>query len=100
MLTNDQNKFFRTFGFLCLRQLFSGREMDLFAHEAEAFWEHELKCRPDGLKVVHGCQFIEKRCRMRELPADDRLYMPLQRLLGDDFIWSGSECNSGVQSGA
>ena len=99
MLTDDQIGFFHTFGFLIRRQLFSTQEMDSFTHEAEAFREQELGHRPDESKFFHLTGIVEQRSAVRALLADDRLYIPLTQLLGDDFVWSGSECNSGVQSG-
>jgi hypothetical protein len=99
MLTNDQIQFFQTFGFLCLRQFFSQAEIDSFAREAESFWEQHDRRGPDESRYFHGGRFIEQRDRMRHLPADDRIYVPLKQLLGGDFIWAGSECNHGMQTG-
>ena len=99
MLTDDQISFFHIFGFLIRRQLFSRQEMDSFTREAEAFREQKLGHRPDESKFFQLTGIVEARSAVRALLADDRLYIPLTQLLGDDFIWSGSECNSGVQSG-
>ena len=99
MLTDDQIRFFHTFGFLILRQLFSKQEMDSFTREAEELWEQELGHGSEESKFFHCTGVVEARSAVRAALIDDRLYLPLTQLLGDDFILSGSECNYGVQSG-
>ncbi len=98
MLTAEQITCFKTFGFLVLRQTFSPQEMDTITHAAEEVWERELG-RPLGEEEkVRMSPFVEKHALLTQLVEDDRIYEPMEQLLGKDFIWSGSEGNRGIQT--
>ncbi len=99
MLSENQIRAFDTFGFLVLKQAFSPDEMDSIRQEAWSLWEQELGRRPDESEHVHIGEFVEKRERLTELVVDDRIHQPMMQLMGDDFIWSGSEGNISVQTG-
>ena len=94
MLTTDQISYFETFGFLCLRQLFSPAEMADITREAG-----ELMAANPGDR--HGpshqavSPFVELGPVLTKLPEDDRIYLPMEQLLGPGFIWGGSEGVSG-----
>ena len=93
-LITDQISFFETFGFLCLRQLFSPAEMVDFTREAEA-----LLAAHEGVRTGPTHQavspFVELGPTLTRLPEDDRIYLPVEQLLGPRFVWGGSEGVSG-----
>ncbi len=95
MLTTEQISFFETFGFLCLRQLFSSAEMADFTRE----FEELMKVNP-GVRTGPTHQavspFVELGPTLTRLPEDDRIYLPMEQLLGSEFIWGGSEGVSGT----
>jgi len=95
MLTEQQVNHFETFGMLLLRQLFSPAEMEEITAEAEAVWREDLVSQPEGQGHQHVVPFLEKRPLLARLPEDDRIYLPIQQLLGPGFVWGGSEGNKG-----
>lgn len=97
MLTPQQKAHFETFGFVCLRQLFTAAEIDALRREAEAIWQAERSQR--GLAddaYLSMAPFVERSPALLTLPADDRIYCVVEDLLGPGFLWSGSEGNTGV----
>jgi hypothetical protein len=97
MLTPQQLAHFDTFGFLLLRQLFSGDEIAAIRQEAEMIWQAERQRR--GLAAdayLSIAPFVERSPVLLRLLEDDRIYQTLEDLLGPDFLWSGSEGNTGV----
>ena len=95
MLTAQQIAHFETFGFLLLPQLFSPAEMEEMTREANALWQEDLRRRPDASGNQHMSPFLEKRPLLARLPEDDRIYLPIEQLLGAGFVWGGSEGNKG-----
>ena len=94
MLTTEQISFFEIFGFLCLRQLFSSAEMADFARESEELMESNPGERT-GPTHQAVSPFVELGSTLKGLPEDDRIYLPMEQLLGPGFIWGGSEGVSG-----
>lgn len=94
MLSAQQIGFFNTFGFLELRQLFTPAEMVEMTREADA-----LLATNDGTRNGPSHQvvapFVELGMGLAHLPQDDRIYVPMEQLLGDGFIWGNSEGVSG-----
>lgn len=99
MLTAEQVNYFETFGFLVFRKLFSPAEVEMICREANDAWKSELGHPPTDTEAVSLDNFIEKRPPLTQLVIDDRIYVPIQQLLGKDFIWSGSEGNRGFHPG-
>jgi hypothetical protein len=99
MLTREQMDAFRVFGFLVIREAFTPEEMERIAHEAERVWEAYLG-RPAAPDEPLGiAPFLELNPRLLFLIEDDRIYIPMTQLLGQDVIWSGSEGNQGIAGG-
>lgn len=97
MLTPQQKAHFSTFGFLCLRQLFTADEIAVIRQEAESIWQAERQQRAlANDDYLHLAPFVERNPTLLQLPADDRIYGVVEDLLGPDFLWSGSEGNVGA----
>lgn len=94
MLTQDEVAHFRTFGFIVRRQIYSADEMTSIGGEFD-----DVLAEARGYESFDGKQrqsvqpFVEKRDLLTEMVADDRIYLPLQQLLGEGFIWVGSDGN-------
>ena len=100
MLTAEQAACFEVFGFLVFREVFSREEMDRITGAAEAVWERELGRWSGEEEEVSTVPFVEKYALLTQLAEDDRIYAPVEQLLGKDLIWSGSEGNRGFQPGS
>ena len=99
-LTKDQVQQFEAFGFLHLKQLFTGPETAGIAAAANEVWADELGRPPRDTDCMSLPRIVEPHPGLTELLVlDDRLYRPLRQLLGDDMIWSGSEGNRGFEEG-
>jgi ectoine hydroxylase-related dioxygenase (phytanoyl-CoA dioxygenase family) len=98
VLTDDQLRYFETFGFVHLRQLFTPVETEQILAAAEAMWAAEAG-RPIAAEEDRGVtSFVEDHPDLtRLLVLDDRIYVPMRQLMGEDLIWSGSEGNRGFQ---
>ena len=90
VLTNQQLAHFDTFGFLYLREAFSAIETQEIVSQADALWDAAFAEEP-GANEVCLIGIAEITPRLTELVEDDRIYQPMIQLLGEDFIWSGSE---------
>ena len=94
MLTQDEVAHFGTFGFIVRRQTFSADEMVGITGEFD-----DVLAEARGYESFDGEQrqsvqpFVEKRELLTQIVADDRIYLPLQQLLGEGFIWVGSDGN-------
>jgi ectoine hydroxylase-related dioxygenase (phytanoyl-CoA dioxygenase family) len=94
MLTAEQQAHFATFGFIVLRQAFSAAEMAEISREFDEVLTADRQGRPfDGAKRQAVLGFIEKRPLLSRLAEDDRIYEPLEQLLGPGFVWIGSDGN-------
>ena len=94
MLTAEQKSHFETFGFLALRGYFSPDEMGAFSCAFDELLAEDRQGQPfpgEKRQAVFG--FIEKRPLLRRLAEDDRIYEPIQQLLGPGFVWIGSAGN-------
>ena len=95
MLTPAQSAHFKTFGFLLLRRIFTPAEMADITCEADEVWRQALERQPDENPYQIVVPFVEQRPRLARLPEDDRIYLPIEDLLGPGFIWGGSEGHKG-----
>ena len=94
MLTQQQISHFDVFGFLVVRQLFSPEEMDAVASEFEDILTQDRQGRAftgENRQAVFA--FVEKGPIVAGLAEDDRIYGPIEQLLGPGFIWGGSDGN-------
>ena len=95
-LTQDQIDYFEAFGFLLLRGLFDDATMAPVIEAADALWREDFGGRPDPAATLHQDRFVERRPVLMRLIDDARLYDKLEQLLGERFIFCGSEGNHGV----
>ena len=95
MLSGQQIAHFETFGFLLMRRLFSSSEIADIRRAADALWREERDGRPDQGEHQSIAPFIELSRELSQLAEDDRIYRPIEQLLGAGFVWGGSEGNKG-----
>ena len=95
MLSGPQIAHFETFGFLLMRRLFSSTEIAGIRCAADALWREKRDGLPDQGEHQSVAPFIESSNDLSQLPEDDRIYLPLEQLLGPGFVWGGSEGNKG-----
>ena len=94
MLTAEQIAHFETFGFLIRRQCFSSKEMEKISRAFDEVLTEDRQGQPfagETRQAVLG--LIEKRPLLSALVEDDRVYEPLEQLLGPGFVWIGSDGN-------
>ena len=95
MLTKEQIDYFECFGFLHLRQAFSNAEVQEIGDAAERVFETEVG-RLTGEEYGEVDAIVERDPRLTQLVTDERIHEPVRQLLGDDFLWSGSEGKRGI----
>ena len=93
----SQKAFFESFGYLFIRGLFSKSEMENITSEAEDLWLEERDGDTLGDTGQSVAPFVEKRAQLTALIDDDRIYTVLEAILGEGFIWAGSEGNITVR---
>ena len=96
MLTQDQIDHFETFGFLVCRQIFTSEEIDQIRLEAESLYTAIPAQSGRNDDVIWEDNFIEQNQHLLKLIEDDRIYLAMQDLIGEDFIYLGSEGMRGV----
>ena len=96
MLGNQQKVHFDAFGFLILREAFSAEEMESITAEAEASWQQNLANQNEAEGYQAVVPFVERSPHLAELPVDDRIWQPIEELLGAGFVWGRSEGNKGT----
>ncbi|AWT59210.1 MAG: hypothetical protein DF168_00391 [Candidatus Moanabacter tarae] len=94
-LNPDQIAHFETFGFLHFPNCFPSEEFKSILKVAEELWTRKVGHKPNIEEDIHLDSFLESDPRLMRLIHDDRIYEPVHGLLGDGFIWSGSEGNHG-----
>lgn len=95
MLSEQQVNHFEAFGFLLLRQLYSPDEMAVMSREVTQVMATQPAKREDGPNFWSLSPFIEHGTTLIDLPVDDRIYQPMEQLLGSGFTWGNSEGVSG-----
>lgn len=94
MLSAEQRAHFDTFGFLVMRRLFSPDETAAITGEFEDVLAQDRQGTAfDGAKRQAVLGFVEKRPLLTRLVEDDRIYEPLEQLLGPGIVWIGSDGN-------
>ena len=91
MITPEQKAYFHTFGFIHLPQQFSPEEMEAVTREADQLWENDREGRPLGEDQSHVQDLVEKGPVMTQMVVDDRIWGTVEALLGEGFVWNGSE---------
>jgi len=93
-LTSQQVSFFKTFGYVVLPKLFTQSEVSDITVDFEKVLDNDRKgekFRGDKRQAVLA--FVEKTETLRSLVSDDRIFLPIRQLLGDGFVWGGSDGN-------
>lgn len=94
MLSQEQRAYFETFGFVVRKALFAADEMARIGREFDEVLDQDRQGQPfDGAKRQAVLGFIEKRPLLSALAEDDRIYGPIEQLLGEGFVWIGSDGN-------
>ena len=94
MLTAGQKAAFDTFGFLNLRHLFRHDEIDAIRREFDdVLAEGREGGGFSGEERQMVQSFVERRQLLTQLIDDDRIYGPMEQLLGPDLIWVTSDGN-------
>jgi ectoine hydroxylase-related dioxygenase (phytanoyl-CoA dioxygenase family) len=93
-ITAEQVAYFRTFGYLPLRQAFSPDEVAAIVREFDEMLAQERRGAPfPGTKRQTLYAMAEKSPLLTRLAEDDRIYETVAALLGPGFIWLCSEGN-------
>src|SRR5437899_2447628 len=94
MLSREQRAYFETFGFIVGRGLFSADGMVRIGRDFDEVLAQDRQGQPfDGARRQAVLGFIEKRPLLSSLAEDDRIYAPIEQLLGQGFVWIGSDGN-------
>ena len=96
LLTQNQIDYFDAFGFLRLRGLFDEATMGPVTEAAGALWNEDFGGQPDPTATLQQDRFAERSPVLLSLIDDARLYDKLEQLLGERFVFCGSEGNHGV----
>lgn len=120
MLSREQIAHFRTFGFLIIRQAFTGEKVEALVREADGAYAEKTAREADaayaektdreadaaaaemtdggndGATFMWASGLVEERPALTELVEDDRIYLAIRELLGGDCIWIGSEVMWGI----
>ena len=94
MLTEEQVAYFRSFGFLVLRNLLSPEEMTDIGRDFDEVMAEERDGEPfSGGETQAVLWFVEHRPSLYRLAEDDRIYNAIEQLLGPEFLWVVSDAN-------
>ncbi|MEC7843084.1 MAG: phytanoyl-CoA dioxygenase family protein [Candidatus Latescibacterota bacterium] len=94
MLTKEQKLYFETFGFLVLRQVFDGREVDEIRRESERILLENRLGKPfHGERRQAMIPFFEYSPVLRQIMEDDRIFQLGEDLLGPGFLLNATEGN-------
>jgi hypothetical protein len=91
-ISDGQKRHFDTFGFLLLKGALSADEVAEVSREAGRLWESAREGRRFGEPQVVA-PFVEHSPMLTKLVEDDRIYGTIERLMGETFVWAGSEGN-------
>lgn len=89
MITDQQCKFFETFGFLVVRQLFSAEEIDLITREFEISMSEARGGNPvDEEARQEVINWYDSRPEITYITEDQRIRGPIESLLGPGYLFS------------
>jgi ectoine hydroxylase-related dioxygenase (phytanoyl-CoA dioxygenase family) len=98
-LTPEQATYFETFGYVVLRGLFSPEEMAGIREDYDDVMDEDREGKPfSGPKRQQVMAICEMRPRLFQLIDDSRIYHPIQQLLGESFVYLGSDATLFVGS--
>jgi ectoine hydroxylase-related dioxygenase (phytanoyl-CoA dioxygenase family) len=91
LLTTQQIAYFQAFGFLVLRNVFSSAEANAIGREYDEVWNEGTGDQAfAGEQTDSQMTFCERRASLTKLAEDDRIYGPVEQLLGPNIIWGWS----------
>jgi Phytanoyl-CoA dioxygenase (PhyH) len=94
MLTDQQLNHFKIFGFLLVRNTFSPDEVASIRSRFDTVLERDRQGREfDGERRQGVLGFVEQDEELFRLLEDDRIYGPMEQLLGPGFGWITSDGN-------
>jgi len=94
MITPGQVSFFKTFGFLALRQSFDGAEIAAISQTFDELLDRDRQGQPFSGEKRHALYgMVEQHPRLMKIVEDDRIYETVEQLLGPGFSWFCSEGN-------
>ena len=94
MLTGEQKRFFKTFGFLILRQVFTAAEINQIRRESDRILRENRLDKPfSGTRRQAMIPFFEHSPALLWVLEDDRIYHLGTDLLGPGFILNATEGN-------
>ena len=93
MLTAEQKARFETFGFLQLRQAFSPEETVAITEAFDDVLAEDRGGTPFEGKGQSVWAVVEQQPVLSRIVEDDRIFEPVEQMLGSGFIWAGSEGN-------
>ena len=96
MLTDQQISHFQAFGLLILRGAFSKAETGELIDETERLYRRILGREPREDEVIWEAEFVERSQQLMGLIDDGRIHQAACDLIGDRFLWVGSEGMRGV----
>jgi hypothetical protein len=96
LLTRGQLDHFDTFGFVAIRAAFDSQATVQLQNTAQAAYRDLLGREPRPDDVVWEADQVEERDDLRWLLEDDHIFETVAQLLGERFIWFGSELMRGV----
>ncbi len=92
MLSAEQKAYFEIFGFIVMRECFSLAEMAEISAKFDQALTEDRQGQPfDGEK--RHCVYSVPETRFPWLIEDDRIFEPIEQLLGPGFVWIGSDSN-------
>jgi len=96
MLNKDQIAYFDTFGFVFIRNLWSKSEIDELTRHSQEIFDEDKKNTGEEAQQIQP--FFERNLLMNEFVTDPRVFNSVRSLLGDGFLWVGSEGNLTTKS--
>ena len=94
MLTKQQKAYFETFGFLVFKGLYTPDEVEIISSEADSVLDEDRGGKAfDGAARQAVYRFVERRPFLSTMPTDDRIFEPIEDLLGPGFYWIGGDGN-------
>lgn len=92
MLTEEQTKYFEIFGFIVMRNYLSPSETNEISGKFDQALDEDRQGQPfDGQQ--RQCVYSVPESLFPWLIDDDRIYEPLEQMLGPGFVWIGSDSN-------
>ena len=95
MLTDSQVSFFHSFGYVLAPKLFNSSEIEKITNVSDSFMK-ELR-EGEELDPEEGQsedRFVERSEYLTQIVTEDRIYESARKILGERFLWAGSEAVS------